>query len=171
MPAEFVTLADILRPRIAAATPIVDTSAFIESVHAEAPVDERAPATCSCEAETKAESIRVARHFRAALADALAQATARLIRELASDVLARELTIAPCAIESLVARLARDHVSAGPLRVRVSPFDRVTTCEFPIVVDASIQVGDALLECTSGIVDARLGVRLSDVLDRAMETL
>ena len=171
MPAEFVTLAELLRPRVLMAAPIADTSAFDEATHREAALNERVPAPCSCEAETKAEAIRVARHFRAALADALANATATLIRELASEVLARELTITPCAIESLVARLASDHVSAGPLRLRISPFDRVTTCEFPIVVDASIQAGDALLECTSGIVDARLGVRLSDVLDRALEAL
>lgn len=171
MPAEFVTLAELLRPRIAIDAPIVETNRPDEPVHVQAIVDDRAAAYCSCEGERKDESIRAARHFRAALADALAHATASLIRELASDVLARELAIAPCEIDALVARLASDHVSAGPLRVRVSPLDRLTACEFPIVVDASIQAGDAILECTSGTVDARLGVRLCDVLDRAVETL
>lgn len=163
VPAEFVSLADVLRPRAAA-----KCSDVAEADVAPA-IDEAAPREVTSEDGLHAEALRDARRFRAVLADALESALASLLREFACDVLARELLAAPCAMDALVARLVREHIGAGPLRVRVSPDDQLTTCDFPVVRDAALQPGDAILECTSGSIDARLGVRLADILDRASD--
>lgn len=157
MPAKFIALADVLRP------PPVEPVAVFES-RAE-PILPDAPR--ESDDASYVQAVSDARRFRAALADALAHAAASLVRELASDVLARELNFAPCDMDALVARLLSDHCSASPLRVRISPHDRLSTNEFPVIIDDSLQPGDAILECANGAIDARLGVRLADVIDRA----
>ena len=156
MPVEFITLADLLRP------PPLEPDAVLELKSA--PILPDAPR--ESDDASYVQAVSDARLFRAALADALAHAAASLIRELASDVLARELNLAPCAMDALVARLLSDHFSASPLRVRISPHDRLATNEFPVVIDDSLQPGDAILECANGAIDARLGVRLADVIER-----
>ena len=174
MPAEFVTLADVLRPHGARAGSEVPPPAA--TIDRDVASDTARPVSCvtcaSREARCDSASGDVARDvrvFRATLTDALAGATAKLLRELASDVLARELASAPCGLDALVVRLASEYVLAGPLRVRISPQDRIDACDLPVIVDPALRSGDVMLECTSGFVDARLGVRLGDLLDRASD--
>jgi flagellar biosynthesis/type III secretory pathway protein FliH len=100
--------------------------------------------------------------FRARLADAFDAASARLLRELATDVLARELRMAPCDIAALVARLC---AQAPVVRVRVAPSEVSDAFGFPCVADPTLGAGDAILELEGGVIDARLGVRLALLLE------
>lgn len=150
--AEFVSLADLLRaPRTDAA------SAAPDAVSAPPVDDVDAPAAC----ET-VDAVREAKRFRARLADAFDAAAARLLRDLAGDVLARELRLAPCDLSALVARV---RARAPVVRVRVAPEDDSRVRDVPVVVDETLRAGDAILEVTGGGIDARLGVRLGIVLE------
>ena len=105
---------------------------------------------------------REARLFRARLADAFDDALARLLRELAADVLARELRLAPCDVKDIARRVI---LGAPVVRVRVSPTETVGDFGLPVVADPELHPGDAVFELTEGALDARLGVRLATVLD------
>jgi len=107
-------------------------------------------------------ALRDARLFRARLADALDDAVVRLVRELAADVLMRELRLAPCEIAALVRRVLR---RAPVIRVRVAPADVALVTGVPVLADPALAPGDAIVELASGALDARLGVRLSAVLE------
>jgi flagellar biosynthesis/type III secretory pathway protein FliH len=162
---EFVSLADVLRADAAASRP-----PFIPAV----PTAEEEPRSMATEAghhELVADDVahreviaaaREARLFRARLADAFDDALARLLRELAADVLARELRLAPCDVAEIARRVLQ---GAPAVRVRVSRADAVGDCGLPVVADPELHPGDAVLELTGGALDARLGVRLATVLD------
>jgi hypothetical protein len=105
---------------------------------------------------------RDARLFRARLADAFDDALARLVRELAADVLVRELRLAPCDLAALAQRV-RERVPV--VRVRVAPADAARDYGLPALADPALQAGDAVFELAGGALDARLGVRLAAVLD------
>jgi hypothetical protein len=109
-----------------------------------------------------AGALRDARLFRARLADALDDAVARLVREIATDVLARELRLAPCEIAVLVRRVLE---RAPVVRVRVAPADLTLVPGVPVLADPDLSAGDAVLELGRGELDARLGVRLAAVLE------
>ena len=157
MAAEFVSLADLLLPR--------EPSRELEL--AAAPHDVRAPDDVVCELPDAAamavgDALREARLFRARLADAFDDAAARLLRELAADVLARELRLAPCDLEAIVRRV-RERIPL--VRVRVAPADVARMSDAPVVADPLLAAGDAVVELAGGALDARLGVRLASVLE------
>ena len=163
MAAEFVALADLLRAPGADGgavppTPVADAAAMPELDDDGGPVD--ADGVCGV--------LREARLFRARLADAFDDAAARLLRELASDVLARELRLAPCDVAAIVRRIVQ---SAPVLRVRVAAIDRARGvplprgCDVALVEDPELAGGDAIVELAGGALDARLGVRLATVLE------
>jgi flagellar biosynthesis/type III secretory pathway protein FliH len=112
-----------------------------------------------------ARAIREARLFRAALADTFDAIVADLVRRLAAEVVSRELRLAPVDVEGLTRRLIAEQQADEPVSLRVSPADAHISCELPLVADASLQPGDAVLICRSGEVDARLAVRLANVLN------
>jgi hypothetical protein len=183
--ADFIPLADYLRPRplrenppaeIGNVIPLpvrrVAEDAVVERV-AEHPPTEHV--SCTSEASPLREVVEVlreARVFRARLVDAFDAAAARLVRELAAQVLVRELRLAPCEIADLVAR-ARERFPV--LRVRVSPRDATrlqgtssgaaASADVSVIVDEQLDDGDAILEVAGGALDARLGVRLAGVLE------
>ena len=107
-------------------------------------------------------ALRDARLFRARLADAFDDAVARLVRELATDVLARELRLAPVEIATLVRRVLE---RAPVIRVRVAPADAGFVRGVPVLADPALAPGDAIVELGRGELDARLGVRLAAVLE------
>jgi hypothetical protein len=109
-----------------------------------------------------ANALRDARLFRARLADAFAFSSRRLLRDLASDVLARELRLAPCDLGALVRRAAEN---VPVVRVRVAPCDLGFAAAVPVIADTSLSAGDAVVELDGGALDARLGVRLAAVLE------
>ncbi len=162
MAAEFVALADLLRAPVACAG-VVEASMrdHDDGVVCEPLVDERA--------SDIAAALHDARLFRARLADAFDAAVAHLLRELASDVLARELRLEPCDLAVLVRRVCE---RAPVVRVRVAAGDvaRIDAASFscarvPVVEDSTLAGGDVIVELAGGALDARLGVRLATVLE------
>ncbi len=167
MTAEFVSLADHLagiEPRVGDAPG--ESSSLSENLgaaSAEAP--EASNTSCADTPPPRsgvAEALREARLFRARLADAFAEAAQRLLRELACEVLARELRLAPCDLAALVQRV-RERVPV--VRVRVAATDLGAVTGVPLVADPALQAGDAIVELAGGALDARLGVRLAAVLE------
>lgn len=112
-----------------------------------------------------AAAVRDARVFRAALADAFDALLADLLRHTAADVLARELRLAPADVETLARTLLRERDADGPVRLRVAAADAGIRCDVPVLVDEALAQGDAILELRHGTIDARLGVRVADVLE------
>ena len=155
MAAEFVSLADLLRAPDAPPAPV-------EVGELPAPACE--PASCDDLRSGDVDAaLRDARLFRARLADAFDDAAARLMRELATEVLARELHLAPCDLAELVRRAGE---RAPAVRVRVAACEAAATIAgVHVVADAALERGDAIVEVAGGVLDARLGVRLATVLE------
>jgi hypothetical protein len=172
---EFVALADVLRAGVSparsslvpAALPAEEDAAELGSTvrTAEAPHD---ISVADIGQPDITAAAREARLFRARLADALDDALARLLREIAADVLARELRLAPCD----VAEIARRALERAPVvRVRVASADAGNAYGLPVVADPELHAGDAVFELDGGALDARLGVRLASVLDAVCATV
>jgi flagellar biosynthesis/type III secretory pathway protein FliH len=117
-------------------------------------------------AEEFEETIRAARRFRAALADAVDIAVARLLPEIARDVLARELRLAPADVAAIAAAALERFAGEKILALRVHPADADALAELPIAValDSMLHRGDAVLELQSGTIDLRMDVRMSALL-------
>jgi flagellar biosynthesis/type III secretory pathway protein FliH len=135
------------------------------------------PSTVSADVATAAVSMRdaepdledaaaEARRFRAALADALALSLERLVRDIACDVLARELVLAAPDLAAIAARALARYLDDGPLQLRVHPDDRpaCAALDFPVVTDERLRAGDVVLDVRCGSIDASLGARLETVL-------
>ncbi|MBV8638441.1 MAG: hypothetical protein JO322_10170 [Candidatus Eremiobacteraeota bacterium] len=110
-------------------------------------------------------AIGEARRFRAALADALDACVEELLRDVAGDVLARELRLAPCDVRAIVER-AVERYGVDPLCIRVNSADArafEATGE-KVVVDDRVRGGDVFIDIRQGSIDASLGARLERVL-------
>jgi hypothetical protein len=164
---EFVSLADVLRtsagapapparPPREARAPQPDLATGLDVEHDAAALG---PPPLSSEVR---EAVREARLFRARLADAFDATAARLLRDLAADVLARELLLRPCDLGALVARALAGTPAA---RLRVAEADAAVAAPLSVVVDAALAPGDAIVELAGGALDLRLGVRLANVLE------
>jgi len=161
--AEFISLADLLRPPAPAVVTTVDVEPPIVEPPAMPIVDDAT--SLRHDESTNREivaALRETRLFRARLADAFEGARQRLLRELATDVLARELRLASCDLDALARRIAAE---APFVRIRVAPADVGTISGAPVVADTELDAGDAIVELIGGSVDARLGVRLAVVLE------
>ena len=123
-----------------------------------APLDECAPVEAA---------IDEVKRFQASLADTLEMCVAELMSDIACDILARELLLAPCEVSSIVRRAISSY-GADAVRIRVHPEDApmCETSNVPIVPDDSLRRGDAVIEARHGTIDASLGVRLERVLAR-----
>jgi hypothetical protein len=157
----FVSLAQVLR---AGTTPPVAAVAAAFEPPA-VPVPEARP-----ECAGLARDVRV---FRARLADAFDDGCAVLLREFAYAVLGRELLLGAPGIATIATRILAEHPAAQPLRLRVAPSDVTALAPHaatlpPIVSDAELAPGDAILEFAGGQRDARLGVRFADLLENAL---
>ena len=115
-----------------------------------------------------ADALHEVRRFRAALADSLEAVRADVLADLAADVLARELRLAPAdiarVVESVLERTNIDDI----VRILVHPDDAAALAGTTINVqtDARLRRGDVSIALRYGTIDASLGVRLADVLDR-----
>lgn len=161
MAGEFVALADLLR------APSAVSSSTAADATTTPDVAERV--AFGAANDDVRDVLREARLFRARLADAFDDAAARLLRDLGSDVLARELRLAPCDLAAIVQRIA---VRVPVLRVRVSAADLACGVslargfDVPVAEDPALRDGDAIVELSGGgALDARLGVRLATVLE------
>jgi flagellar biosynthesis/type III secretory pathway protein FliH len=106
-----------------------------------------------------------ARRFRATLAEAVESSCGFLLREIAVDVVGRELDLCDADVTAIVARACERYAIDAPIVVRVHPNDAdAVQLAYPVVVDTALRPGDAIVEVSSGAIDARLGVRLDRVL-------
>jgi hypothetical protein len=173
--AEFVALADLLRAPDVRAVALEAPPAAAASCEPVSLDDGACDDAVACRAFDHGvpagvvDAVREARLFRARLADAFDDAAARLLRELASDVLARELRLAPCDLAEIVRRVAE---RAPVVRVRVAACDAARVAgtshlrgRISVVEDPALAAGDAAVELAGGALDARLGVRLATVLE------
>ncbi len=110
-------------------------------------------------------AIAEARRFRASLADALAMRVDELMRDIASEVLARELELAPCDVARIVERAVQRY-GTEPVCIRANPTDAnvLRRSDTIVIADDSLRGGDVVLEVRYGSIDATLGVRLERVL-------
>ena len=119
-------------------------------------------------AESDGDEINLQREmrlFRARIIEATEAAVETLVADIAADVLARELLLAPADIEAIVDRALRRFLEDEPLRVRVHADDAPKLeCGVPLVADDTLRRGDAVIELRTGTIDARLGVRLASLL-------
>lgn len=88
------------------------------------------------------------RFFAARLAERLETAVARLLHEIAAEVLGRELLLAPVEIDAIVTRL-RDRYLADDRVIEATPD------------------GDVVFSCAAGTIDASLGRRLEAAIEAA----
>lgn len=124
---------------------------------------------CRDELSDEMELARDVRLFRARVIEAVEAAVETLVTDIAADVLGRELQLEPADIEAIVDRALQRFAAEEPLRVRVhaEDVDRVN-CGLPVVPDARLHRGDALIELRNGSIDASFGVRLSSLLNAAL---
>jgi len=111
------------------------------------------------------EIVRDIRLFRARIEEAVEEAVHVLLADIAADVVARELQLAPADIRAIVRRTMQQFAAEQPLRVRVDPSSVHTLdCGVPVVADESLRPGDAIVELRTGSIDATLGARLETLL-------
>jgi flagellar biosynthesis/type III secretory pathway protein FliH len=115
--------------------------------------------------DVKVQLMSDIRVFRARIAEGVEAALDALLADIAADVLARELRMAPADLQHIVDCALTRYQSDEPLRVRVHP-DEVNSiaCAIPVVADDDLRTGDAMIELRTGTVQATLGIRLADVL-------
>ncbi len=144
MPERFVSLASLLAERRVPAVPAPETVVAEEPQAAPPP---RAASECAL--------------FHARLREAFERTHAALLRDLAADVLARELRLAPADVEALARRLLERARDETPVAVRVSPSDRARIAlDLPIETDPALRPGDVVLVVRDGTLESTLGVRL-----------
>ena len=151
---EFVPLAALLR-RAAPVEPVM-ASIVVAPPESERPVDDDA-------LQALASQIR---RFRAHLSQAFDAVLERLLRDLACDVLARELAIAPVEIAAVASNCLARALDESPLRLRACSDDceRLVELGLPIVADPALRSGDVIVELRDGELDLCLGVRLEAIL-------
>jgi flagellar biosynthesis/type III secretory pathway protein FliH len=170
----FVSLADLLRPAAREELPSVAEGrrAEAEAIVTQAPGPVSVGASADVRTPEMRAAIRDARLFRARLGEALDARLARLLAAIASEVLVRELRIAPFDLKALVARIAGE-VAAQPVCIRIAPGDRTALGssdtaalgDIPLREDETLAPGDLIVVFADGEIDARLGVRLAAVLE------
>ena len=106
------------------------------------------------------------RRFRAGIADALDAAVQRLLEEVAENVVARELQIAPPDITAIVAKARERATAERVITVRVHPAQRkaLATLNLDVHEDERLQPADVVVELRSGTIDLRLRTRIAIAL-------
>ena len=112
------------------------------------------------------EAIAGVKRFRAALADAVDMVIGDLLRDIASDVVCRELLISPVDVRAVVARAKERYAFDEPVAIHVHPDDCAVLVNSgtKIVSDGRMRRGDVVLTVRCGTIDATLGARLDTVL-------
>jgi flagellar biosynthesis/type III secretory pathway protein FliH len=119
-------------------------------------------------AEERSALLSEIRRFRAGVADAFEYEVETLLRDVAADVLARELQLAPADVAAIVARTRSRCARERIVAVHVHPEDvgALANLDIDVLSDAALRRGDVVIELQSGTVDLSLGVRLDAVLAR-----
>lgn len=154
MPDEFVSLARYLR---ASRAPSAQT-----------PVPEPAPPART--PEELEETLRAARRFRAGLADALDASLAQLLREIAREVLARELALRESDVVAIASaaleRAGRSTVVT--IRAHKAQVEALCVLGLPVVADDGLRCGDFAIDLKSGTIDMRVAARLEAAVERCL---
>jgi flagellar biosynthesis/type III secretory pathway protein FliH len=145
----FVPLVQLLRP------------AEIQGAPAELASDE-SEATVAPSVEEIEKTLRTARRFRAALADALDSALESLLRAIAQEVLGRELQLAPAEILSIARAALESFRNDQVLRIRGNPRDLGTldSLAYDAVADQTLEPGEIRIELRSGTIHLTLDARI-----------
>ncbi len=108
-----------------------------------------------------------ARLMRAHLRETLEESFDDLLRDIASDVVGRELQLQPVEIKQIIVAAIDRYRAEMPLRTRVHPDDVAALRDLAIdvVPDGALKRGDAFLELRDGAVDLSLGIRLERLLE------
>jgi hypothetical protein len=106
--------------------------------------------------------------IRFAALDGFERAARRLLAELASEVLARELLLAPADTAALVRRLCAQFAAFEPLGLVLSPPDAERVrLGLPVRVDAALRPGDVILEVREGAFESHAAFRTEGAVARA----
>jgi flagellar biosynthesis/type III secretory pathway protein FliH len=109
--------------------------------------------------------LRDVRLFRARVSELVDDTVEKLCCDVAAQVLARELHLAPSDVRKIVDAALRRYFGEEPLRIRAHPREAQSLeCDIPVVADESLRSGDIIIELRNGTIDATLGVRLDAVL-------
>jgi flagellar biosynthesis/type III secretory pathway protein FliH len=108
------------------------------------------------------DAVAAARRFRAALSDALDVAVMRLLREISTNVLGRELATSHADVAAVVtAALARlEDESVLVIRANRDDLDALAVFAIECVADSRLRRGEVLFEVKSGTIDQRFTARL-----------
>lgn len=114
------------------------------------------------------EAFGQVRRFRAAVFDAVDIAVRDVLCDVAAEVLARELELAPANVEAIVARACARIGDEDLVAVRIHPDEagQLSLAGVNLIADSRLRRGDVLLQVRSGTIDLTLGARLAAVLDR-----
>jgi flagellar biosynthesis/type III secretory pathway protein FliH len=160
----FVCLATILRG---------GASALVAATPAEiAPVAE--PARVARPAPTAAEGpiadlLAELARARVAALEALEALVRATLERIANDVLARELALAPTALDALVARGLAAFEDQQPVAIVVGRDAVVCAGDVPVRVDPTLGPGDVVIEVRHGAFESPLSFRLSETISAAVE--
>lgn len=113
------------------------------------------------------EALSAARRFCAGLRDALDVAVAQCLREVAREVLGRELQLAQPDIAAIVNAALERCAGETVLCVRVNPGDLEALRAFglELMADERLCRGDVVLVLRSGTIDVALAARMDTVLE------
>jgi hypothetical protein len=127
------------------------------------PVRGESPQIAAVLATFASEIVRL----RAKAAELVENEAESLLQMIASQVLVRELELAPVDVNTLLARIREEWNGSHPLRFRVAEadFERLGALGASLDVDPSLQPGDLQVELGDGLLDLRLGTRLAAVLE------
>ena len=126
MPEQFVALSEWLAP----AVPVEAKAAPVDDRCTE-PIEER------CKTDAIEQAMSDVRRFRAALADALDAAVSVLLRDIASEVIARELQLAPCDLQAVIERARERYSLEEPITVRAHPLEELSLRVLPVNVSTA----------------------------------
>jgi len=154
-PERFTSLATILREPTD--MPSDQTIASDEQTAAHEPQPEPTEEHAAC------DDVRL---FRARVAEALESAVDGLYRDLAADVLARELMLQSADVSAICTALLARYAREVPVAIRVHPRECEALSGFDVAVlaDQCLRPGDVMLDVANGSLDATLAVRLDQVL-------
>ncbi len=160
MPERFISLANWLAPASCEPMQPLDPSTIAAE---QAQVTQNIPDEYG---DAIAAALSEVRRFRAALADALDAAIGELAREIAIDIVGRELHCAPVELRAIVQQARKRYGFDEPIAIRAHPDDceQLRSEAAPVVADARLRRGDVVIEVATGTIDATLGARLDRLL-------
>jgi hypothetical protein len=108
--------------------------------------------------------------MRLAALEACERSAERAVRLFATEVLARELLLAPADIDAIVQRALASFARHEPLEILISVADAERVrAPLPTRIDPALVAGDLVVVVRDGTFESTFGFRLEDALARAGE--